>query len=120
MDRSARFALFVEELNGAAPVATLEEARMLLEAVLNGVEDRYSGVEFDPANWRDDGRLYPPQDDREIEADQEGVRTFKTVGHHVSFGANGAIRITKIAFTPGSAFPAVVVDKPGRDGRKIS
>lgn len=116
MDRSERFALFVKELMDAAPVATLEEARMLLEAVLNGVEDRFSGVEFDPANWREDGRLYPPQNDREIESEVAGVRRFRTVGHYVDFGATGAIRIIKIGFGPNSP---PVLDKPGRDGGRI-
>jgi hypothetical protein len=85
---------------------------MLLGAVLNGIEDQHSGADFNPSNWRNDGRLYPPQDDREVESGVEGVRTFKTVGHYVSFAANGAIRI--VALRPGS--DGVVLDKPGSDG----
>jgi len=114
MDRNERFALFIQKLNEAAPAATLEEARMLLEAVLNRIEDRHSSADFDPSNWRNDRRLYPPQDDREIESGVEGLRTFKTVGHYVSFAANGAIRI--VALRPGSK--GVILDKPGLDGER--
>jgi len=114
MERSERFALFIRELNEAEPAATLEEARMLLDAVLNRNEDQHSGADFDPSNWRNDGRLYPPQDDREIDSGVAGVRTFRTVGHYVSFAANGAIRI--VALRPGS--DGVVLDKPGSDGER--
>lgn len=114
MDRSERFALFVQELDEAEPAATLEEARMLLETVLNRTEDQHSGADFNPANWRSDGRLYPPQDDREIDSGVEGVRTFRTVGHYVSLAANGAIRI--VALRAGS--DGVVLDKPGSDGER--
>ena len=114
MDRNERFALFIRELSGAVPAATLEEARTLLETVLNRIEDIHSGADFDPSNWRNDGRLYPPQDDREINSGLDGVRTFRTVGHYVSFAANGAIRIVALR----SAIDDIVLDKPGLDGER--
>ena len=116
MDRNERFKLFIQELMKAAPAATFEEARALLEMVLNDVEDEHSGGAFDPANWRQDGRLYPPQDDRELETEVPGVRIFKTVSHLVVFGENGAIRIEKFQSLPGDP-DAIALDKPGRDGR---
>lgn len=112
MERSERFALFIREMNEAAPAATLEEARTLLETVLNRIEDLHSGADFNPSNWRNDGRLYPPQDDREIDAGRDDVRTFRTVGHYVSFAANGAIRIVALR----SAVDDIVLDKPGLNG----
>jgi hypothetical protein len=115
MERSERFALFLEELNGAEPASTFEEARRMAERILNDVEDRYSGAPFNPANWRSDGRLYPPQDDRRLEEDIEGVRTFRTVRHYVSFADNGAIFIRKVGASPGTG---IELDKPGRDGRR--
>lgn len=116
MNRSDRFALFVQELRESTPVATYEEARSLLEMVLNRIEDQHSGAVFDPPSWRVDGRLYPPQDDRELETDIPGVRLFKTVSHIVAFGENGAIRIEKFRASPGDP-DAMPLDKPGRDGR---
>lgn len=113
MDKGERLALFVRELQEAVPAASFEEARLLLETVLNDVEDRHSGAPFCPDNWREDGRLYPPQDDSEVKSPITGVRVFRTVGHRVWFGANGAIRITAVA--DGK----VVFDKAGKDGGHV-
>ena len=114
MEKSERFELFVRELGEAVPAATFEEARLLLDTILNSVEDRHSGATFNPDNWRSDGRLYPPQDDREIESGVPGVRTFKTVGHYVDIAANGAIRIMRIGTGPAGS--VIAIDKPGSDG----
>jgi hypothetical protein len=109
MEKSKRFALFVRELMEAAPVATFEEARLLLETRLNEVEDRYSVVPYNPSSWRDDGRLYPPQDDMEKTSGLPSVRMFKALKHRVYYGANGSIRIESVT-------GEVVLDKPGKDG----
>ncbi|MEA3028743.1 MAG: hypothetical protein QOG13_68 [Sphingomonadales bacterium] len=112
MERSKRFALFVREMEEAAPAASFEEARQLLEAKLNEVEDAHSGVRFCPGNWRDDGRMYPPQDDSERKSPTAEVRVFRTRGHRVWIAANGAIRIT----TAGTPHDRIVLDKAGKDG----
>lgn len=112
MDKRERFALFVRELQEAAAAASAEEARQLVESVLNSVEDRYSGVPFRPDSWRDDGRMYPPQDDSERQSAIVGVRVFRTRGHRLWIGFNGAIRIT----TVGTSEERVVLDKAGKDG----
>lgn len=112
MQRNERFALFVQGLQEAAAAASFEEARQLVESVLNGVEDRHSGVPFRPDNWRVDGRMYPPQDDAERKSAVAGVRVFRTRGHRVWFADNGAIRIT----TAGTEAERVVLDKAGKDG----
>lgn len=109
MIKDERFRLFVRELEEAKPVATLEEARLLLETILNGVEDRHSGAPYDPDNWQTGGRMYPPGDDFERKSELPGVRVFRTRGHRVLFAANGAIRIVAIDGT-------LVLDKPGKDG----
>lgn len=119
MERIERFALFVQRLKEAAPAATFEEARLLLETILNRVEDQHSGVRFHPPSWRTDGRLYPPQDDYELETDIPDVRVFKTVRHFVTIGDNGAIRIEAIRPTPDNP-ETVVLDKPGLDGNFCS
>lgn len=109
MDRSKRLALFVREMQEAAPAATIEEARLLLETRLNAVEDQHSGVPYNPAMWHSDGRLYPPHDDFERDSGRSDIRVFRTVGHRVWFANNGAIRITTLS-------GRVVLDKPGKDG----
>lgn len=109
MDRSTRFALFVHEMREAASVATIEEARLLLETILNGVEDRHSGVPYVPENWQADGRMYPPHEDFEKRCDLPGVRMFRTRGHRVFFAANGAIRIAGLD-------GKIALDKAGKDG----
>ena len=110
MERHKRFALFVREMKEAAPAASFEEARLVLEAVLNSVEDRHSGVPFDQANSNTDGRMYPPHDDFEKPSSVAGVRVFRTRGHRVFFASNGAIRIEAVS-------TEIVLDKPGKDGR---
>lgn len=112
MERGERFALFVQEMEEAAPAASFEEARQLLEARLNQIEDAHSGVPYSPENWRDDGRMYPPQDDSERQSPLAGVRVFRTRGHRVWIAANGAIRIT----TAGTLQERIVLDKAGKDG----
>lgn len=112
MEKSERFALFVRELQEAAAAASFEEARQLVDSVLNGVEDRHSGVTFRPDQWRSDGRMYPPQNDSEKKSPIAGVRVFRTRGHRVWIAGNGAIRIT----TAGAAEDRIILDKPGKDG----
>lgn len=110
MDQHGRFALFINELEAAEPATDAQEARNLLERVLNEVEDRHSGVPFDPGAWRNDGRMYPPHDDFEYASAVAGVRLFKSKGHDIWFGSNGALRIAR------RGAGSVVIDKPGRDG----
>jgi hypothetical protein len=109
MDKKKRFALIIDETEEAAPAATFEEARLLLETILNGIEDRPSGVPYDQATSGTDGRMYPPHDDFEKPCDLPGLRMFRTRGHRVFFAANGAIRIVDLV-------GKVVLDKPGKDG----
>lgn len=118
MERSERFRLFVHELQSVAPAASYEDARHLLETTLNGVEDRFSGVPYQPDNWQDDGRLYPPADDFERASPFPEVRVFRARRHYVLLASNGAIKITKANRPVDAPDAEVVLDKPGQDGRR--
>lgn len=118
MERGERFALFVQELNNVAPAASYEEARHQLESILNEVEDRYSGVPYQPDNWQSDGRLYPPADDYERKSPFSDARVFRTRGHYVLLASNGAIKISSAKRAVDAPDAEVVLDKPGKDGRR--
>ncbi|MES2444984.1 MAG: hypothetical protein V4574_19335 [Pseudomonadota bacterium] len=109
MNRADRFLIFLQELEKAASAAAFEEARLLLETVLNSVEDRHSGVPYNQASSNTDGRIYPPHDDFEKRSDLPGARMFRTRGHRVFLAANGAIRIVGLD-------GKIVLDKAGKDG----
>ncbi|HEX8193736.1 MAG TPA: hypothetical protein VF552_12640 [Allosphingosinicella sp.] len=117
MDRTQRFALFVDELRRVAPAATLHEARDQLETILNRIEDAHSGAPFRPENWRDDGRMYPPGDDYERKSPFKGARLFRTRGHYVLIGQNGAIRISSAKRAADAPDAEIILDKAGTDGR---
>lgn len=117
MEKGERFRLFVQLLTSAAPARNGEEARQLLDTLLNQVEDEHSGVPYQPSNWRFDGRLYPPQDDAELKSPWPDVRAFRTRGHYVLFAESGAVRIIEARRALGSSDGKVVLDKPGSDGR---
>lgn len=117
MERSERFKLFVQELIDVAPAGTYEEARELITTILNGTEDKHSGAEYNPEAWRDDGRMYPPEDDFERKSPFPGVRVFRTRGHYIFIGDNGAIKIASARQPMGSPDAEVVLNKSGKDGR---
>ena len=109
-----RFAIFIDRLRAAPAAASDIEAMAMLRAILNEVEDEFSGVPDNPAIHTSDGRLYPPQDDakRSVPGRPDLTR-YRNRGHNTYVGANGAISIV----------PAVgqdtVLAKPGQDGNLI-
>jgi hypothetical protein len=113
MHKEERLSIYLERLISATPVASFEEAWALVVSTLNAVEDEFSGVPYDPSQWRSDGRLYPPDFDFEQVCDIEGVRLFFSKGHQVFIADNGAIKIMprKFASQP-------LIDKPGNDGER--
>lgn len=117
MERSERFTLFVQEVTEAAPAATYEEARKSVASILDRIEDVHSGVEYNPGAWRDDGRMYPPGDDYERQSPFPDVRVFRTRGHYVFFGSNGAIKITSAKWPLGDPEAEIILNKPGKDGK---
>lgn len=113
LPRSFRLQAFLERLVSAAPASSHDEARSLLANILNAVEDEYSGVPFNPANWAADGRLYPPQDDRASDDDDiPGVVVYRSRAHTTLIGPNGAIEIQRLDGT-------VELSKPGADGNGV-
>jgi hypothetical protein len=98
MDKYARLALFYERLQSAPAASTHDEAYALLCTTLNGVENEHSGVPYDPANWRTDGRLYPPQTDRVYAVEGFlGVLRYNSFKHDTYIASNGAIEARIIA-----------------------
>ena len=109
-----RLAIFMEKVLAAGPAGNLNDARSLLENILNAVENEYSGVPFNLAASEYDGRMYDPLDDRrKVVSTKPRVEQFNSAGHVTWIGENGAI---KIAIRRDRT---VILDKPGRDGRTI-
>ena len=59
--KAERFREFLRRLEIAALASTFDEAYQQLSDVLNAVEDEMTSIPFGPANWQNDGRMYPPQ-----------------------------------------------------------
>lgn len=115
MDKSERLQLFFRQLIEEKAASNADDARKLLETVLDGVENEHSGIPYNPLSASavslSDGRMYPPQDDSE-RGSTERFRRFRAKGNIVYFGMNGSIRIE-------SLYGQVLVDKPGSDGRTV-
>ena len=91
--------------------ASGEEGRANLENVLDKVEDELSGVLKDPSRWQSDGRMYMPEADSQVNA-PTGVQKFRSRGHYVLFGSNGAIEIQDLK-------GKTVHERSGADGRGV-
>lgn len=112
--REFRFQLFLRVLTMLPNPSTHDDRRTQLDYVLNYVEDWFSGVPFDPSNWANDGRMYPPQDDsRFAVSGHPDVTMYRTKGHRVYIRSNGAIRIEEVATR------CVVLENPGADGQRV-
>jgi hypothetical protein len=111
--KAERFAEFLRRLEVVAPASTFDEAYQQLSDVLNAVEDELTSIPFDPANWQNDGRMYPPQlDNLGDVAGRSDVKQFRSRAHKTLIGDNGAIEIRELS---GRA----VLTKPGADGRTV-
>jgi hypothetical protein len=102
-----RVAEFLRRLAAREPANGLEEAREMLATVLNEVEDEY-------CNDTDERMGRPLDDNRRTVPGRPDVTRFRTKGHNVFFATNGAIRIEEV-----QPPKAVVLDKPGADGKKV-
>ena len=112
MDRPERLALFLNTLELAPPSSNCETALSLISETLNAIEDQHSGVPYNPDTWQTDGRMYPPQLDQEKVSDRPHCRLFRSKGHRIYIGANGAIRIERVK----GKDRILVLDKAGADG----
>ncbi len=111
--KDVRFAEFLRRFSEAAPASSVEAALMLLAATLNAVDDDLSGISFDPARHRSDGRMYPPQaDSKRNVPERADVTRFRSRAHNTLIGRNGAIRVEEITGT-------LLLSKAGADGRTI-
>jgi hypothetical protein len=112
-EKRVRLAEFLRRLAAAAPASTAEEAYRQVHDILNAVEDEMTGIPFDPANWMNDGRMYPPQSDsiRSVKG-RPDLKRYASRGHQTIIGTNGAIEIRSLDRT-------VIFQKPGSDGVSI-
>jgi hypothetical protein len=108
--KAERFAEFLRRLSAAPPASGFDEAFQQLADILNAVEDEMTSIPFDPANWQNDGRMYPPQMDslRSVQG-RSDVRRFRSKAHNTLIGDNGAIEIRDLSSRP-------ILTKPGADG----
>lgn len=112
LSKGKRLEMLLERMEAAPPARSAEEALDLVAKILNAVEDEHSGVEYNPEAWKDDGRMYPPKEDNRREVpDRPSLRRYRSAKHNTFIGSNGAIRIQDLD-------GKVLLDKPGRDGRK--
>jgi len=113
VSKQERLQEFYRRLTSSAAANDCDEALELIRQLLNAVEDELSGVPYDPANWQNDGRLYPPLPDsvRPV-AGLPGVKRFRSFRHNTFVAVNGAIEIRTIDGT-------LELSKLGRDGRGV-
>lgn len=112
--QSVRLQEFFARLERHPPFAGFAEAYQGLVSILEAVEDELTGIENNPANWRMDGRLYPPQPDHWSTVDgHPHVTRMRARGHNVFIALNGAIEIRY------KGDEALVLSKAGSDGRKV-
>ena len=57
--KAERFAEFLRRLRAAPAASSFTEAFRQLGDILNAVEDELTSIPYDPANWQNDGRMYP-------------------------------------------------------------
>ncbi|HEY0018905.1 MAG TPA: hypothetical protein VGC13_21570 [Longimicrobium sp.] len=97
-------------LTQAPAAGTFDEMRAQLADVINAVEDQLTGIPYDPANWRNDGRIYPVYDDNVFDvAGHPRVTLLRARKNLVYIGDNGSAEIR-------DASGDVTFRKPGRDG----
>jgi hypothetical protein len=112
--KQERMELFVARLASKPPAMNGQQGLELLTTVLNQVEDELTNIPYNPDNWMNDGRMYPPQLDSVRLSSKPGVVRFRSRGHNTFIGLNGAIQIQKIDDA------SILIDKPGADGKKVS
>jgi hypothetical protein len=112
--KAERFAEFLRRLGAAPAASSFTEAFRQLGDILNAVEDELASIPYDPANWQNDGRMYPPQlDSARIVPGRSDVTQFRSRAHNTLIGDNGAIEIRDLSGRP-------FLTKAGTDGRMIS
>jgi hypothetical protein len=104
---------FYRRLRSAPSANTSKEAYELVCSTLNAVEDTMTEIPYDPARWREDGRLYPPfEDSVRAVPDHPPLRRYRSVGHNTYIRDNGAIEIR-------GRGGEMELGKPGADGKGV-
>ncbi len=82
--------------------------------ILNQVEDEMTSIPYDPALPLNDGRMYPPQpDSKKLVPGRADVIRYRSRGHSILIGTNGAIQLILGASGP------VILNKPGAGGAAL-
>lgn len=118
--KAKRLQAFLDLLEQLPAAASHTEALRQLGNALDAVEDRHSGVPYDPANWQSDGRMYPPSaDSHRPVPGHPSVARYRNRAHNTFLGRNGVIEIRRVR--PGSPPQdgEVLLSKPGADGRTV-
>jgi hypothetical protein len=113
LSREERTKLFLQRLAAAEACASSAEALALLSTTLDAIEDEFTSIPNNPANWESDGRLYPPREDsRRTVPGRSDVVRYRSRKHNTLIAANGAIQIIRKS--------ELCLDKPGADGLTIT
>jgi len=108
------FSTLKRELVHHESYADHDEARRQVADILNAVEDDMTSIPYDPTFPLNDGRMYPPQDDsKRVVPGRPDVTRYRSRAHSTLIGDGGAIRIVELTSN------AIVIDKPGADGRTL-
>lgn len=111
--RRERLVEFLRRLSAAPNAATIDEALQQVVTIMNAVEAELTGAPNHPPNWREDGRMYPPQmDNMRPVPEHPRVKRFRTAGHNIFIGENGSLQIVALN-------GVVELEKPGADGRGV-
>jgi len=117
LSKRLRLDFAFDRLTVAAPATDHDEALRLIAAILNAVEDEFSGVPYNPDEPGSDGRMYPPDERFRYKNWQRlGVRCYRQVAHATFIADKGALVIRS---RTGSKLGAILFDKPGCDGRTV-
>jgi hypothetical protein len=109
--KGQRLAEIFRRLAAAPPAASHDEAYRLFCDTIDAVEDELTTAPNVPANWMTDGRIYPPQADKQRAVKGcPDLKKYLSRGHDTFIRDNGAITTTLKDGT-------IVFDKPGADGR---
>jgi hypothetical protein len=117
----ARLKIYFFRMMRSPPASNHDEAMHLMAETLNGVEDEFSGVPYDPAESGNDGRMYPPDPRFSVRRTRvPGVRVYRQRGHVTYVADNGAIETRMVQAEAEGSVEYTELDKPGSDGRRVS
>lgn len=115
MTKGERVAELMRRLEASPPADGAEAALRLVTSALDAIEDQHSGAPNDPTSPMADERIWPPIAKYHFEIQgRPDLDGYRQRGHETVIGANGAILIRT------RRDGRVILDKPGRDGRKVN